>query len=609
MKDKRFIRVFIIFSALCQNVYAQTPDNLHQKISQLLQQEKLTGAVWTTVTDSDSIYTNSAGVKSFTTKQLLKPTDKVHVGSITKTIVALGILRLATQQKLSLDEPVKKYLPKVPFFNIWESTHPITVRNLLDHTSGLSDLRLWHFFSTTATADTALSTFYEKNHQVLITKQRPGTVFSYSNMGYTLLGMVIEAVTKQRYEDYLDQSLLKPLGMHQSTARFVSQVGKNADPNLAMGHFDDGTEAPALPIYLRPSGQFTTTAYDMGLLLRFLMSDGKLNQSVFIDSTYLAALGKPTHTIAASNGLSLGYGLGAAQRDRHQVIGISHSGNIIGYKAMFYVFPKEKKAFFIAYNMDSESANYEQFNETLIQNLQISKIAFPKTPSINTNDLGAWAGYYVPLITKVEPFGLLDFVGSFTKVEITNDGAEFKPFQRQSIHLHYLGKNLFRAQDKVEASHYFYVNEKNRKFITNGLLTLRKVNGWQLSAIAVILALGVLSILYVLFWSTFKSIKRPQSFLKHPLLACFLSILILLLAIPFMIAQPFMSIGDRTIGNMILALGTFMLPLGASISLFVCLQNEKQFLKKLNFWSLTFILLFCILLIINNLLPLTLWKQ
>jgi CubicO group peptidase (beta-lactamase class C family) len=199
------------------------------------------------------------------------------LGSVTKTLLAAGILRLASEGKINLDYSAEKYLVEISFDNKWSQTNPVTVRHLLDHTSGLEDLRLWQMFTAKAAPTSPLLFAFEKDPFVLEVRTRPRSVFSYSNMGYTLLGIIIEKVTNEPYETYLDKNLLQPLGMLDSTFGFVSQTGEKPDSRLAMGHLECQTIFPALPIYLRPAAQFTTTAYDMGLFLKFLMSDGTLN--------------------------------------------------------------------------------------------------------------------------------------------------------------------------------------------------------------------------------------------------------------------------------------------------------------------------------------------
>ncbi len=214
-----FLFLLTACASFSQSVNTRVSSTMHQ----LLQEQQLSGLVGCLV-DQDSIQLFSAGVKNLRTGEKLHEGQRMQVGSITKTVLALGILKMVTEKKLELDEPVKKYLPDLPL-DPWESKQPVTIRHLLDHTAGLSDLRFWHFFSSSSNPTTPLRLFYEKNRAVVKVFAQPGTVFSYSNMGYTLLGMVIEAITQQPYETYLDKHLLAPLSLTNSTFGFVQQEG------------------------------------------------------------------------------------------------------------------------------------------------------------------------------------------------------------------------------------------------------------------------------------------------------------------------------------------------------------------------------------------------
>ena len=151
----------ITLNLLIINIFSQAI--LNQKISQHLQDQKMAGAVWCTIDSSGNIKTDAAGFNNVPKNLLMKPTDKVMVGSITKSLLSVGILRLATEGKLNLNDPVNKYLPNVTFDNPWEKSQPVTIQHLMDNTSGLGDLRLWHIFNSTAAPDTPLSEFYEKD--------------------------------------------------------------------------------------------------------------------------------------------------------------------------------------------------------------------------------------------------------------------------------------------------------------------------------------------------------------------------------------------------------------------------------------------------------------
>lgn len=588
--------------------YGQNENILKNDVRNALKKEGLIGAVWTIV-DSNGISTDCAGFKNAETKENFKPSDKVHIGSIAKTILAVGVLRLATDGKINLDESVSKYLTDTKFINRWNATNPVTIRHLLDHTSGLSDAKLWHIFSTSSTPNTLLSAFYQNDPKILTIQAKPGSIYSYSNMGYTILGMLIESVLNQRYEKYLDENILKPLGMYNSTFHFVSQTGNKADKNLAMGHFDNSIPTAAQPIYLRPAGQITTTAYDMGLFLRFLMSDGKIGSIKFIDEKYLQNIGKQVSTEAFQNGVPYGYALGAYTRDRYGVIGISVIGNILGFAARVYWFPAQQKAFFISHNMDSETADYDIFNSILVKHLNI-KAETSNLSSVKTNSfISEYSGYYIPVITIVEPFRLLDIIFSYTKVSVSDSGAGLNPMQKKSQKLVYLGNNRFSSEGRTNISHSFYKNENGKLMITDGISTMEKVSGIKILLIALSLVLGLLGLAYLLFSTIYQSIKFKRTFLNKPIFYVSFAFLAILASMPFLFTQPFISMGDKTIGNTLLYFGTILLPLLTIVSIIKYIKFDKtNWVYKLDFLSLFFVLQFSTLLFFNDLIPFALWK-
>ena len=231
-ENKRYLRLnmklkysfFLIVMLAANFSFAQPNQQLKGEIENLLAEQNLSGAVWSVVSEDGKIVTDACGSKNLKTKQTLRATDKVHVGSVSKTILAAGLLRMATLGLLHLDDPIEKYLPNLPIHNQFNPANPITVRHLLDHTSGLTDAKLWHIFSTTANSDTPLEAVYLNSPDLLTIQSKPGSIYSYSNLGYTILGMIIQKISKTRYEDYLAKNLLKPLGMANSSFQFISQA-------------------------------------------------------------------------------------------------------------------------------------------------------------------------------------------------------------------------------------------------------------------------------------------------------------------------------------------------------------------------------------------------
>jgi CubicO group peptidase (beta-lactamase class C family) len=609
MIKKSAIVFFIVFGGYFV-LLSQSQQNTHLKdsIEALLVKNELVGAVWVVV-NGDNIETGSAGFNSINGSKKMQASDKIHVGSIAKTVLSIGIMRLHTIGKLDIDQPVKSILPELPLINPWELSHPVTIRHLMNHTSGLPDLRLWHFFSTSATPNTPLKELYEKAPNLLSVQQKPGDLFSYSNIGYAILGMIIEAVTNERYESFLDKNILEPLGMKNSTFNFTSQIGEHKDATLAMGHYDNQYEAHALPIYLRPAGQFTTTARDMGIFLKFLMTDGAINNAVFVDANLMSAIGHTNQTIAARKGLKAGYSFGAALRDRHGVIGITHSGNIIGYRAMIYAFPQEQKAFFISHNMDSESADYEVFNTVLINNLNLSR---PENPILDSKplpkDINDWQGYYIPAVNKITVFKILDYIVSFTQFKVENNDITLHPFQNKQTKLIHLGDHIYKVPDRISASHALY-SEGENKFITNGIINLKKVSGLKIFTLGLSFILGLLSLAGLFFYGIYQFTQTQTSILKNENLWPFFGILLLLLSGFMIYLQPFIELGDKTFGSMLFYLATIFLPFSLLLSFVEKWRSARILKSKMFTIFLVMGIQFCIVLYYWGMIPFALWKD
>lgn len=575
-------------------------------MAEQLEAQKLQGAVWTLVSEDGSITVDAAGVKDARDGRSLRAGDKVHVGSVAKTLLATGVLRLVTQQRLALDTPVSELLPAMRLDNPWEAGHPVRVRHLLDHTAGLDDARFAQVFSLKPGADAPLAEAFA-GRGPLIVRSRPGSRHSYSNTGYTLLGMIIEAVTRSRYETYLDAHLLRPLGMHDSTFGFTTQQGRHADARLAMGHFEDGATQAAVPMYLRPAGQFTTTAADMGRFARFLMGDGLIDGKPFIDAALLQAMGQPAGTEAAGAGLRVGYGLGLATRDRHGAVGKCHGGSTVGYRAMLCLFPQKRRAFFLAINADIEGADYGRFDGLLIRALQVEAPA-PHPPQAASTDPSGWEGYYVPAPNRFAGFSWLDTTLNFVRVRSSGNGLQLKPFQSPEVSLAPAGGSLFRASDRSIASHAVLVARDGKRVISTGLQSFEEASLLQLMSLWASLIAGLLGVAWLLLAGGATLIARRGAVFE-PVFTPFVGIVALLIPLPFFYRQSFLQLGDLTLASGSLAAVTLLLPLTMLVGLVLSVRRCPWRAKAtIDVAAMLAVLLWCAVLAWWGLLPLRLWE-
>ena len=579
---------------------------LESTIAATLADQGLTGAVWSLVAPDGTVAAGAAGVRDARSVAPMSVDDRVHVGSITKTLVATGILRLASEGRLALDMPLAELLPDLAIDNPWSATDPLRVRHLLDHTAGLDDARMWQVFSLEADADTPLARAYAGDAALLRLRSRPGATYSYSNMGYGLLGRVIEAVTRERYEQFLDRQLLRPLAMADSTFEFVGQVGPRADPRLAWGHFEAGRAQSAVPGYLRPATQFTTTAADMARFARFLMGDGRVDGRDFIDPELLRAMGTPQGTDAALAGLRVGYGLGLATRDRHGVVGRCHGGDGVGFVAMLCLHPEQQRAWFYSINTDSEGARYELIDQLLIGALDVAAPA-SHLPAAASMDPAAWLGWYVPAPNRFSQFAYLDALFGMARLQADPDGLRFTPLQSPAVVLTAVGGPLYRAADRVWPSHVLLAPAGGARALSRGTQTWRQASVPELASLWLSLAAGVLGVGYVFLAGGVRILAR-RLHVTQPLVVPWLAVLALALPLPLFLRQSFLQLGDFTAASALLAATTAALPLAMLVGLWRQLRcKARGWWARLDMLAMLAILQWTMVLAAWGLLPLRLW--
>jgi CubicO group peptidase (beta-lactamase class C family) len=252
------------------------------------------------------------------------PETVFEAGSVSKQFTAAAIVLLARQGKLSLDDDVRRHVPEVPDYGT-----TITLRHLLNHTSGLRDwgsvvqLAGWPRGSRIHTHAHALD---------VISRQKslnftPGAEYSYSNTGYNLLAMIVERVSGMSFSEFSRRELFEPLGMTKTEWRddFTRTVKGRATAYTWRGNAWH-LEMPFENIF--GNGGLLTTVGD---LLRW-------NQA--LDSGTIAGLDTLETRGVLSNGRRIDYALGLGHGELRGVREVSHSGATAGYRAYLARYPE-----------------------------------------------------------------------------------------------------------------------------------------------------------------------------------------------------------------------------------------------------------------------------
>lgn len=253
--------------------------------------------------------------------------DAYEVGSISKHITAVALLRLWERDRVDLDAPVGRYLDDIP-----EAWRAVTLRQLLTHTSGVPDYEEAGGYSVYETSPTPAEVYAIVSSRPL--DFEPGTKWSYSNTGYFLLSLVVQRVSGERFGDYLRNHVFEPLGMHHTFMGGYAPAGVE----LAQG-CKPGEGEGAARIDVRPITEAST--FGAGGISSTL-ADWALWDDALRDGRLLTPRGmhELTTTQHLADGEDTGYAMGLFIQPFRDVPNLSHSGQTQGFVAFYQTFPE-----------------------------------------------------------------------------------------------------------------------------------------------------------------------------------------------------------------------------------------------------------------------------
>lgn len=223
--SRRFI-FMVLASVSCLSAAAQgssRAEQIDQIVRGHMQQQKIPGLAVAVVKNGKTLVAKGYGTANLEYRVPVTPATLFQSGSVGKQFTAVAVMLQVEDRKLALDDSLTKYFPDAP--RTWE---PITVRQLLTHTSGIPD------YSET---DIELRKDYTEEEFIRVAytlslEFEPGSRWSYSNTGYVLLGILVRKVSGRFYGDVLKERVFKPLKME--TARIISEA--DIIPNRAAGY-------------------------------------------------------------------------------------------------------------------------------------------------------------------------------------------------------------------------------------------------------------------------------------------------------------------------------------------------------------------------------------
>ena len=317
----------------------------------------------------------AVGFSDRDTKTPMKPNDRLLAGSVGKTFAAATALQLVKQGKINLDDKIEKYLGREPWFARLPNAKEITVRQLMNHTSGLVRYEFKQQFTKDLTANpekvwqpTELLAYLFGETPPF----EPGKGWNYSDTNYIVLGMIIEKVTGKKFYDEANRRLLKPLRLTdtipQDGPRLKGVVQGYAGPNNAFG----GTDAMIVngkfainPQFEWTGGGYASTAHNLARWAKMYYEGKAFSPDLLpqvIDGVPAPMLGRETR-----------YGLAAIIRQTSAGTSYGHSGFFPGYMTDMMYFPEYKIAVAVQVNTSVGRSLGKPLGRLLVEVMELIK--------------------------------------------------------------------------------------------------------------------------------------------------------------------------------------------------------------------------------------------
>lgn len=277
--------------------------DLTDSIHTLMKQQHIAGLMLGICTRDSVLFSGGFGYADISSKRMVDSNTLFRMGSITKMFVSLGILQLAGEGKLNLNDELKKLAPDVPFSNRWEQTDPVRIIHLLEHTSGFDDMQLNRMYIADSVENSGKQMMLIHKNSMTC-RWRPGERFSYSNPNYTILGYIIEKLSGEPFEVYLKKIILDPLGMNSSNFNPRSKI---PDRDVKEYVVKGGRAVPVVSVTSMSAapGALWSDAADMTRFIQFFLRNGY----PLCNDSLINVMETPQSSLAAKNGQKNGYAL------------------------------------------------------------------------------------------------------------------------------------------------------------------------------------------------------------------------------------------------------------------------------------------------------------
>jgi CubicO group peptidase (beta-lactamase class C family) len=322
-------------------------EDLEGFILEKISETKIPGLSIAIVEGDETIYAKGFGFRDFSSGLPATPRTLYGIGSVTKSFTAMAVMQLVEKGKISLDDPVEKYIPvKLRPFG-----ETVSIHHLLTHSSGVPALAyaeafirgvlgLDHHWLPVSSPEDIIVFMRDAEKWAA---SRPGKNFFYLNEGYVLLGYIISKLSEVSYEEYIKKGILEPLGMSRT---FFSKSDIENDEDRATAYIVDREEKhipSTFPFGITSDGGLISNVLDLSNYIKTHINRGTFGERKIVSSETLELMEK-THIklpYPVFGGESYGYGW-MITPNFHGYRLVGHGGSVLVYTAYVGYIPEKK---------------------------------------------------------------------------------------------------------------------------------------------------------------------------------------------------------------------------------------------------------------------------
>ena len=428
MKTKLF--AILLLGALSLTTFADEEEeappanlaDLQERIAALVEENELPSVGIALVNADGPLWVGAIGKANIEDDVDADAETMYRIGSTSKMFVSLAVLKLVEEGRLSVDDELADLAPEIEFENPWEDTDPVRIVHLLEHTTGWDDIHLPEY-AHNEYPPTTLREGLDYHPHSRKSRWIPGTRSSYCNAGPPVAAYVVEKITGQEFESYVQDTLFAPMGMETMTYQWSEYVQEKG----VVSYMNDNTPQDYWHIIMRPSGSINASPEDMAKLARFFINRGSVDGVALVSPDSITRMEYPASTSAARAGQTAGYGLSNFMSSHESWIYHGHDGGVNGGLTEFAYMPDAGIAHAIMMNSD----DYLAFTDIrdLVRGFETRDLEVPDSPpAVDVTDAHRTIeGFYQPINPRQQFGYFLERVVGVQTLRFEGDKLVRKP--------------------------------------------------------------------------------------------------------------------------------------------------------------------------------------